>query len=98
MVAQHQIKSSNDGAIHVSPALAAVSRPEPSYAESIVISIRNLDVYYGSFHAVAGVSFDVPKNRITALIGPSGCGKSTVARLLNSKRPGSLTSPMTDTL
>ena len=39
--------------------------------------------YYGDFHAVADVSFSVPRNRVTALIGPSGCGKSTVLRSIN---------------
>src|SRR5215216_2334395 len=48
-----------------------------------IIRIRDLDVYYGQFQAVGGVSFDVPKNQITALIGPSGCGKSTVLRCIN---------------
>lgn len=48
-----------------------------------VVQIRDLDVYYGDFHAVAGVNIDVPKNRITAFIGPSGCGKSTVLRCIN---------------
>ncbi len=48
-----------------------------------IINIRDLDVYYGAFHAVSGVSFDIPKNQITALIGPSGCGKSTVLRSIN---------------
>ena len=48
-----------------------------------VIEIRDLNVYYGDFHAVGDVTFDVPKNRITALIGPSGCGKSTVLRCIN---------------
>lgn len=48
-----------------------------------VINIRNLDVYYGDFHAVAAVDIDVPKNKITAFIGPSGCGKSTVIRCIN---------------
>ena len=51
--------------------------------EEHVLSIRDLNVYYGAFHAVADVSFDVPKNRVTALIGPSGCGKSTVLRSIN---------------
>ncbi len=51
--------------------------------EETVVSIRNLDVYYGDFHAVAGVDIEVPKNRITAFIGPSGCGKSTVLRCIN---------------
>jgi phosphate transport system ATP-binding protein len=52
-------------------------------AEDFVLSIRNLNVNYGSFLAVTGVNFDVPRNRITALIGPSGCGKSTVLRCIN---------------
>jgi phosphate transport system ATP-binding protein len=57
--------------------------PPPGTDEKVIISIRDLDVYYGSFHAVGDVSFDVPKNQITALIGPSGCGKSTVLRAIN---------------
>ena len=51
--------------------------------DEAVIAIRDLNVYYGNFHAVGEVTFDVPKNRVTALIGPSGCGKSTVLRCLN---------------
>lgn len=48
-----------------------------------IIKIRDLNVYYGNFHAVGNVTFNVPKNQITALIGPSGCGKSTVLRCIN---------------
>ncbi|MFN8592157.1 MAG: phosphate ABC transporter ATP-binding protein PstB [Thermomicrobiales bacterium] len=58
-----------------------IDRPAP--AGNNIISIRDLQVYYGSFHAVGDVAFDVPRNRITALIGPSGCGKSTVLRCIN---------------
>lgn len=47
------------------------------------ISTRNLNVYYGSFHAIKDVNLDILPNRITALIGPSGCGKSTFLRCLN---------------
>jgi phosphate transport system ATP-binding protein len=54
-----------------------------SARDEVVISLRDLNVHYGSFHAVAGVNFDVPRNKITALIGPSGCGKSTVIRCIN---------------
>jgi len=78
-----QQQTGTDEGIRVMPGLTAVERPEPSYAEATVISIRDLNVYYGAFHAVADVSFDVPKNRVTALIGPSGCGKSTVIRCIN---------------
>ena len=52
--------------------------PEPA-----IIDIEDLNVFYGDFHAVADVSFSVPRNRVTALIGPSGCGKSTVLRSIN---------------
>src|SRR5215203_4901586 len=48
-----------------------------------IVRIRDLNVFYGTFHAVTGVSFDVAANSITALIGPSGCGKSTVLRSIN---------------
>lgn len=54
-----------------------------SPSPSTVIAIRDLNVHYGTFHAVADVSFDVPATQITALIGPSGCGKSTVLRCIN---------------
>ncbi len=52
-------------------------------AEEMVVQVKDLNVHYGDFHAVSDVSFDVPRNRITALIGPSGCGKSTVIRCIN---------------
>jgi phosphate transport system ATP-binding protein len=48
-----------------------------------IISLRDLKVYYGTSLAVSNVSFEVPRNEITALIGPSGCGKSTVLRCIN---------------
>lgn len=51
--------------------------------EEHVISLNDVSVFYGDFHAVGNVTFNVPKHRITALIGPSGCGKSTVLRCIN---------------
>ena len=47
------------------------------------IEVRDLDVYYGSFMAVEGVSLNIEPRTVTALIGPSGCGKSTFIRTLN---------------
>ena len=47
------------------------------------IDVSDLDIYYGSFKAVEGVSFSVEPRTVTAFIGPSGCGKSTVLRTLN---------------
>ena len=48
-----------------------------------IIHVTNLDIHYGSFHAVRGVNMDIGRNQITAMIGPSGCGKSTVIRCFN---------------
>ena len=45
--------------------------------------IKNLNLHYGSFHALKDVSLGVEPNAITALIGPSGCGKSTLLKTLN---------------
>ena len=44
---------------------------------------RDLNAYFGTHHAVEGVSLSFPLNSVTALIGPSGCGKSTFIRCLN---------------
>ena len=45
--------------------------------------VRNMNLHYGSFHALKGINLDIPQKEITALIGPSGCGKSTFLRSLN---------------
>lgn len=49
----------------------------------IKIKTRDLNFYYGKFHALKGINFSVYKNGVTALIGPSGCGKSTLLRTFN---------------
>ncbi len=47
------------------------------------ITVSDLDIYYGDFLAVQGVSMTIEARSVTALIGPSGCGKSTFLRSLN---------------
>jgi len=47
------------------------------------ISLRELNLYYGDFHALIDINGDFQGKTITALIGPSGCGKSTLLRTLN---------------
>lgn len=47
------------------------------------VAIQNLHLYYGDFHALKGISLDIPKNKVTAFIGPSGCGKSTCLKTIN---------------
>ena len=48
-----------------------------------LISVRDLNLWYGSHQALSDVSMDIPERCITALIGPSGCGKSTFLKTLN---------------
>ncbi|MGG2143065.1 phosphate ABC transporter ATP-binding protein PstB [Symbiopectobacterium sp. RP] len=47
------------------------------------IQVRNLNFYYGKFHALKDITLDIATNQVTAFIGPSGCGKSTLLRTLN---------------
>ena len=47
------------------------------------IEVKDLDIYYGPFQAVSGVSMTIQPRSVTALIGPSGCGKSTFLRSIN---------------
>lgn len=49
----------------------------------IKFEIKDLDLYYGDFQALKGISMDIQENKVTAFIGPSGCGKSTFLRSLN---------------
>ena len=45
--------------------------------------VSNMDLYYGSFHALKNININIPEREITAFIGPSGCGKSTFLKSLN---------------
>ena len=77
---QQEISATRSGFGRVAAAQELVT---PGTDERIIINVRDLGVWYGGFHAVGDVNFDVPRNKITALIGPSGCGKSTVLRSIN---------------
>ena len=50
---------------------------------SDIITVKDLDLWYGSTQALHHVSMDIPEKSITALIGPSGCGKSTFLKTLD---------------
>jgi phosphate transport system ATP-binding protein len=47
------------------------------------LAVRNLNFYYGKFHALKNINMELPENKVTAFIGPSGCGKSTLLRTFN---------------
>ncbi len=49
----------------------------------IKIDAKNVDFYYGQFHALKGISMSIAEHEVVAFIGPSGCGKSTFLRLFN---------------
>jgi phosphate transport system ATP-binding protein len=63
--------------------MIAVDPKTTSAATITKVETRDLNVYYGSFHAIKNAQLSVPKNCVMALIGPSGCGKSTYLRALN---------------
>ena len=67
--------------------ISAQARPEGETAAAaaapVVFELQSLEVFYGAFRAVHGVTMQIRKNQITAFIGPSGCGKTTVLRTFN---------------
>ena len=51
--------------------------------ETIMLEVRDLDLFYGSTKALNQINMQIPAKRVTAFIGPSGCGKSTLLRCFN---------------
>ncbi|WP_186565309.1 phosphate ABC transporter ATP-binding protein PstB [Lawsonibacter celer] len=51
--------------------------------DTIILSTRDMNLYYGAHHALKNVNIDIPERQVTALIGPSGCGKSTFLKSLD---------------
>jgi phosphate transport system ATP-binding protein len=71
------------------PASSTVQVPAPGGADTAAptqakgITLRGLNAYYGSEHAIKNVDLDYAPGKVTAMIGPSGSGKSTVVRCIN---------------
>jgi phosphate transport system ATP-binding protein len=59
------------------------TKPSIPENERMKISVKNLNFYYGKFHALKDISLEIPEKKVTAFIGPSGCGKSTLLRTFN---------------
>lgn len=71
---------------HTAPPAPAATEPSRDPVQrrgAKRVEVRDLNIYYGSFKAVADLNMTVSPRSVTALIGPSGCGKSTVLRALN---------------
>jgi len=62
---------------------AAPARPRHLSNQPPLITVRDINFWYGEKHALIDVSFDLFPNEILAFIGPSGCGKSTALKCLN---------------
>jgi phosphate transport system ATP-binding protein len=55
----------------------------PVERRATTVEVRDVNLYYGDFHAVQNVTMQIEPNKVTALIGSSGCGKTTFLRSLN---------------
>jgi len=64
-----------------------INTVQPIAAEQVekesVYSTRQLNLWYGSNHALKNIDLEIGENEVTAIIGPSGCGKSTYLKTLN---------------
>jgi len=70
-------------AARLAPRVEEASARASDKEAPVRFEIAGLDFFYGPKQAVFGLSLNIPKNQVTALIGPSGCGKSTFLRTLN---------------
>ena len=66
-------------------ATAATRKTEKAAVDRVAkrLQVKDVDLYYGPFQAVQGVTMTIEANQVTALIGASGCGKTTMLRSLN---------------
>ncbi len=77
-------RTGNGGPVASSPGTAAgARRPASTDGREVIFDVRDLRVSYGSSDAIVGVTLQIHRNLITAIIGPSGCGKTTFLRSLN---------------
>ena len=82
MTSNTQEEASNESEVSNTPQDSSVLSTNLIIDDPIV-QIEKLALWYANQQAIDDVSFDVARNKITALIGPSGCGKSTLLRCIN---------------
>jgi phosphate transport system ATP-binding protein len=76
-------KESNTASSQQGDATIGVAPTPNSETAPAKITVRDLNFYYGKFHALKNINVDIPDKCVTAFIGPSGCGKSTLLRTFN---------------
>ncbi len=78
-------RAENRPTVHLAPPPSPSNPPAGAVRPdtAAVFDLDGLEVYYGAFRAVRGVTMQIFSNQITAFIGPSGCGKTTVLRCFN---------------
>jgi phosphate transport system ATP-binding protein len=59
------------------------SPASPAVAQPVKMTVKDLNFFYGKFHALRDINLTIPEKKVTAFIGPSGCGKSTLLRVFN---------------
>src|SRR2546422_11051921 len=77
------LRPRQSAAVKVELAPVEVAATSPVEHREVVFDIQDLSVAYGRTVAISGVSLEIYRNIVTAVIGPSGCGKSTFIRCLN---------------
>jgi phosphate transport system ATP-binding protein len=77
------MKSQSDEAGRLPRPAAREKDTTPKPLAPVVIDIQDVKFYYGQSQAIFGVSMDIRKGEVVAMIGPSGCGKSTLLKAIN---------------
>lgn len=67
----------------MSGSLSGVLNSKSERSKEIVLKVNNLNVFYGSIHAIKGISFEVNKGEIVSLIGSNGAGKTSTLRAIS---------------
>jgi phosphate transport system ATP-binding protein len=60
-----------------------MSQMSPTAPQPVKMTVKDLNFFYGKFHALRDINLTIPEKKVTAFIGPSGCGKSTLLRVFN---------------
>lgn len=77
-------KPVEERAVDVNKAANKTRQIEPyNIGDKVAVSVKDMNLFYGSFQALKHINMEFPVHKLTAMIGPSGCGKSTLIKSLN---------------